>query len=635
MFVVLTLRAICLLERIMKNFLKIFGTVLLVSICAVSCTNSFFGGSKVSLRLPYFSSDSVSSRNAEDDSVSYNFKVSFKSKDGTYVQNAAGRSGETLEFSVPEGEYTVGLEAMDSAGAVCYEGTGETVVVADETSEVQISLRQAFVSQSEHLKVETCADGIKITVLNIKETDRWVNLDDRNAGIRIADFDPRQNTDRVFIYPITEKGRRYDILCELVDDRTGSISHETASAIAGGGDPSLMRWPQYSMSASVDQNGTVGISRNPVEAFLSGDLSRYGEIAIRLCVMACGGPSEYVWEKNLADVMLKYDVGTRMLTPPSGTNLATVSIDEFVKNGYSLKNVLGSSENGELLQQYRYGFADVELRIRLRNCSTGQTISNLGILSPIIGLPEVNGNGGDPNGGSNDGIWPYDSIQYNETAVRSFLEQISNAATSSESSIEIKLTSDLRITTSFSTPTGKNIIIDGDNKYGIVLGNQNPEVASSGYNFTNVTFKNGAGASMLGDSCKRFGMIFWYGKEALNFTECVFENNQTSGNISGGAIALFGQTNQVDSAGVTITRCTFTSNKADSGAAIDIGSNDNITISNCSFIDNIGSHDIYCGSSDAVVKGNSNTYSRTNESSYKPYERCGNFDPPTTDFWSN
>ena len=617
----------------MKSFLKIFGTVLLVSVCAVSCTNSFCGGSKVSLRLPYFSSDSVSSRNAEDDSVSYNFKVSFASKRGTYVQNAAGRSGETLEFPVPEGEYTVGLEALDSAGAVCYEGTGEAVVVADETTEVEISLKKAFVSQSEHLKVETCADGIKITVLNIKETDRWVNLDDRNAGIRIADYDPRQSGEMVFIYPITEKGRRYDILCELVDGSTGSISHETASAIAGGGDSSLMRWPPYSMSASVDQNGTVGISRNPVEAFLSSDLSKYGEIVVRLRVMACRGPSEYEWEKPLADVMLEYDAENRRLTP-NDTRLDSVSIGDFVKNGYSLKNVLESSVNQELLQTYSYGFADVELRIRLRDYSTRQTISNLGILSPIIKLPEVNGNGGDPNGGSNDGIWPYDSIQYNETAVSSFLEQISNATTSPESSIEIKLTSDLRITTSFSTPTDKNIIIDGDNKYGIVLGNQNPEGASSGYNFTNVTFKNGAGASMLGNSCKRFGMIFWYGKEALNFTECVFENNQTSGDISGGAIALFGQTNQVDSAGVTITRCTFTSNKADSGAAIDIGSNDNITISNCSFIDNIGSHDIYCGSSNAVVKGNSNTYSRTNESSYKPYERCGNFDPPTTDFWT-
>ncbi len=621
----------------MKSFLKIFGTVLLVSVCAISCTNSFCGGSKVSLRLPYFSSDSVSSRNAEDDSVSYNFKVSFASKRGTYVQNAAGRSGETLEFPVPEGEYTVGLEALDSAGAVCYEGTGEAVVVADETTEVEINLKKAFVSQSEHLVAETCADGIKLTVCNIKETDRWINIDDRNAGIRIADFDPRQSGEMVFIYPITEKGRRYDILCELVDNITGNASYETVSAIAGGGDSSLMRWPPYSMSASVDQNGTVGISRNPVEAFLSSDLSRYGEIFVRLCVMACRGPSEYEWENPLADVMLKYDVGTGRLTPTStNTGLATVSIDDFVKNGYSLKNVLESSVNQELLQTYRYGFADVELRIKLRDYSTRQTISNLGILSPIIGLPEVNGNGGDPNGGSNDGIWPYDSIQYNETAVSSFLEQINNAATSLESSIEIKLTSDLRITTSFSTPTGKNIIIDGDNKYGIVLGNQNPEEASSGYNFTNVTFKNGAGASMLGDSCKRFGMIFWYGKEALNFTECVFENNQTSGNISGGAIALFGNTQEYSgsTAGVSITNCTFEANRAEMGGAIDIGDNDKVTITGCTFTNNIGSYDIYCGSSSATVNGNGNRSSRTSG----PYEMYGqtdkNTNPVPADLWT-
>ena len=618
----------------MKSFLKIFGTVLLVSVCAVSCTNSFCGGSKVSLRLPYFSSDSVSSRNAEDDSVSYNFKVSFASKSGTYVQNAAGRSGETLEFSVPEGEYTVGLEALDSAGAVCYEGTGEAVVVADETTEVEISLKKAFVSQSEHLVAETCADGIKLTVRNTKETDRWINIDDRNAGIRIADYDPNRNSENTFVYPITEKGRRYDILCELVDGSTGSISHETVSAIAGGGDSSLMRWPPYSMSASVDQNGTVGISRNPVEAFLSGDLNRYEEIAIRLRVMACTGPSEYEWENPLADVMLKYDTGNRTLTPPDGTNLATVPIDEFVKNGYSLRNVLGSSENGQLLQQYRYGFADVELRIKLRNCSTGQTISNLGILSPIIGLPEVNGNGGDPNGGNQSGnLSPNQIFEYDVDKENLFIQQIRsvNSATAT-SPVTITLTDNLYIKTPINTSS--YIIIDGQNKYGIVLDvAYNP--LNAGTSFENVKFINGAGATDI-ENAKRFGMIYWCGDGNLSFRNCTFESNQTSGDISGGAIALFGSTNtNTDQVGVSITNCTFEANQAGMGGAIDIGDNDKVTITGCTFTNNIGSYDIYCGSSSATVSGNGNRSSRTSG----PYEMYGQTEKNGSvipgDFWSN
>lgn len=622
----------------MKSFLKIFGTVLLVSVCAVSCTNSFCGGSKVSLRLPYFSSDSVSSRNAEDDSVSYNFKVSFASKSGTYVQNAAGRSGETLEFPVPEGEYTVGLEALDSAGAVCYEGTGEAVVVADETTEVEISLKKAFVSQSEHLVAETCADGIKLTVRNIKETDRWINIDDRNAGIRIADFDPNPNTENTFVYPITEKGRRYDILCELVDDITGNASYETVSAIAGGGDPSLMRWPPYSMSASVDQNGTVGISRNPVEAFLSDDLSRYGEIFVRLRVMACRGPSEYEWEKPLADVMLKYDTGNRTLTPTSsGTNLETVSIDDFVKNGYSLKNVLESSVNQELLQTYSHGFADVELRIKLRDYSTRQTISNLGILSPIIKLPEVNGNGGDPNGGGSDpdSLWPENSVVYDADYEQTFMDQINAAESSTAETITIKLTKDLYIKNPVNTPSGKNIIIDGDVKYGIVLDDSDATTANAGFSFTNVTFQNGAGASTI-PGARRFGMIYWHGKGSLNFTSCIFKNNQTSGNISGGAIALFGNTQEYSgsTAGVSITNCTFEDNQAEVGGAIDVGGNDKVTISGCVFTNNIGTHDIFCGSSSATVSGNGNRSSRTSG----PYEMYGqtdeNTNPVPDSFWT-
>ncbi|MBR6080721.1 MAG: right-handed parallel beta-helix repeat-containing protein [Treponema sp.] len=619
----------------MKSFLKIFGTVLLVSVCAVSCTNSFCGGSKVSLRLPYFSSDSLSSRNAEDDSVSYNFKVSFASKSGTYVQNAAGRSGETLEFPVPEGEYMVGLEALDSAGAVCYEGTGEAVVVADETTEVEISLKKAFVSQSEHLKVETCADGIKITVLNIKETDRWVNLDDRNAGIRIADFDPNPNTENTFVYPITEKGRRYDILCELVDDITGKASYETVSAIAGGGDPSLMRWPPYSMSASVDQNGTVGISRNPVEAFLSSDLSKYGEIFVRLRVMACRGPSEYEWEKPLADVMLEYDAENRRLTP-NDTRLDSVSIGDFVKNGYSLRNVLGSPENGELLQLYRYGFADVELRIRLGGYSTRQTISNLGILSPIIGLPEVNGNGGDPNGGNQSGnLSPNQIFEYDVDKENLFIQQIQsvNSATAT-SPVTITLTDNLYIKTPINTSS--YIIIDGQNKYGIVL-DVDYDSQNAGTSFENVKFINGAGATDI-ENAKRFGMIYWCGDGNLSFRNCTFESNQTRGDISGGAIALFGSTNtNTDQVGVSITDCIFNNNTASTGAAIDIGSNDKVTISNCRFIDNNGQNDIFCGSSSATVSGSGNSSSRSNSQNYSPYGASSNRDSslnPDTVFWT-
>jgi hypothetical protein len=135
---------------------------------------------------------------------------------------------------------------------------------------------------------------------------------------------------------------------------------------------------------------------------------------------------------------------------------------------------------------------------------------------------------------------------------------------------------------------------------------------------------------------KRFGMIYWCGGGNLSFKNCTFENNQTTGDISGGAIALFGSTNtNTDQVGVSITDCIFNNNTASTGAAIDIGGNDKVTISGCTFTNNSGSYDIYCGSSSATVNGNGNRSSRTSG----PYEMYGQTEKNGSvipgDFWSN
>ncbi len=182
-----------------------------------------------------------------------------------------------------------------------------------------------------------------------------------------------------------------------------------------------------------------------------------------------------------------------------------------------------------------------------------------------------------------------------------FIEAFTAAATATDpDATEFKLQGNVTLTKTFISSNYGDadayVTINGQGKYGI-------EIRSSTASFKNVTFNNGAGSRVNGDTYQAFGMIYWNGGDGmLTFDSCSFSDSKTEGDVGGGALALFGK------GSVTISACTFSRNSADHGAAIDIGGADRVSIEDSIFSENTAGNncDIYCGGSEATVSGSGN-----------------------------
>lgn len=191
-----------------------------------------------------------------------------------------------------------------------------------------------------------------------------------------------------------------------------------------------------------------------------------------------------------------------------------------------------------------------------------------------------------------------------------FIEAFRAAANATGDDAVFNLQGNVTLTKNFISSDYGNensqVMIDGQGKYGI-------EIRSSTASFKNVTFNNGAGSRVHGDTYQAFGMIYWNGGDGmLTFDSCSFSDSKTEGDVGGGALALFGK------GSVTISACTFSRNSADHGAAIDIGGADRVSIEDSIFSENTAGNncDIYCGGSEATVSGSGNTSDFANPYQY-------------------
>ena len=143
------------------------------------------------------------------------------------------------------------------------------------------------------------------------------------------------------------------------------------------------------------------------------------------------------------------------------------------------------------------------------------------------------------------------------------------------------------LTKDFSTDefvSEKSITIDCQDKYGIRI--QAPSVK-----FKNITFQKGAGTYSFqkGDGItyyRPFGIIYWESSGSEEYEDCTFSGGVTTGDIGGGALALFGQDNEGTNSTTSLKNCIFVGNSSTHGGAIDIASFDTLTLINCVFSKN-------------------------------------------------
>ncbi|MBQ2080203.1 MAG: right-handed parallel beta-helix repeat-containing protein, partial [Treponema sp.] len=445
-----------------------------------------------------------------------------------------------------------------------------------------------------HAKVLTTSNGLNIQIkqfpANCNHLQVWAG--NKVMTIGLADKEIAAGTSALtFDFPLCVRGCRYDIElkydCFDESTETGSWFTESISGIAGGGDIGVLNTSAAPPSVKVNlSNGRVYLSSDPTDYCNKSRINEYSSVILRFELRAKlkdGGQEVRAPDLN-------------PVTYWNGTSQNEAAINAFLSDeGYNM------DWNGVDMSQFNRARLDVFFVCKLNAYGDQEFFGKFS--SPWYDV-NVSGSGG---GGGGDGLpspgeklSTYSGSEYTST----FLSQL----TSASNGTTIKLENDVWLTTGGTFgASDKSITIDGDGKYGIVL------AGSYEYSFEKITFKNGKGASTLGD-VKRFGMIYWCGNGKVTFTNCNFTNNQTEGDIGGGAISLFGNSN-TSGKGVNITNCNFTNNSGHAGA-IDIGGSDHVFIIGCTFSESSDGHgngdrDIYCGSSseNVSVSGSGNTSS--------------------------
>ena len=557
---------------------KVFSICFFIAAIFSSCANPFSSGNgHVALRLPYGSTSSRTSRNADDELLGFSFKIKIYPRESEVYIYGEGKSGDKLVFTVPEGLHTVYVDAYDFNGNLCYSGEQAAEIKAGETTKVDILLEKCFEPSSDYMRAENPSNvnAILLTVNSAKTIGLGdtICLSEANSGITIATFTAgatATTTGLAFYYPFIQKGHLYEFMLHNMDK---SVIYDKISIIAeANGDTSLFKSTSTVPTVKAGADAVVSIKPNPISTYLSSDVTNYKNINLKITIFGNESSSEYKFDGgHFVDETVNYVTNGSVVS--SNSNLSAL-----VGDGLNLMDKLDLT----LGTVYDYAFCMITLNAELNSCS-GQTFSKT-FLSPIVKL-EKNGGGG---GGSSN--WPDDTIDYDATKESNFLTQVNEASEGDT----ITLTSDLRIKSTLNIT--KSITIDGQDKYGLVLDN------NADSTFEDVTFINGKGASTLADSeAARFGMIFYCSDKAVTFNRCTFKDNETEGSLSGGALALAGTGN------VTVSSCSFINNKGGSGGSIDVIRGCTVTLISNNFQSSNGAYDVYMGSDSGKVLGSGNT----------------------------
>ncbi len=568
----------------MKKMAVLFLTaiVILLSSCG-NLLNQDEKNSLIALSLPYGSSSGNSSRNADaGDAISYTFRITFEKLNGSHTVEEYGKSGDQIELEVNPGSYTVTLEAYDMFGGLCYKGSAETEVFAEKVSYVSVVLKKAFEWENDHAKVLTTSNGLNIQIkqfpANCNHLQVWAG--NKVMTIGLADKEIAAGTSALaFDFPLCVRGCRYDIElkydCFDESTETGSWFTESISGIAGGGDIGVLNTSAVPPSVKVNlSNGRVYLSSDPTDYCNKSRLSDYSSVTLRFELR--GKLKDSGQEVRGPDL--------NSVTYWDGSTKYETAINAFLSDdGYSEMNW-----DSEFMKQINRARLDVFFVCKLTAYGDQEFFGKFS--SPWYDV-NVSGSGG--GGGGDGSTFPSGKLNqyYHVGDETDFIELLTNANDGDELTLgkDIWIKNRIQIT--------KNITINGNGKYGIVL------ACSEQSSFANITFKNGKGASTLEDTAN-FGMIFWCGSGMITFTGCTFEDNQSTGDPGGGAISLFGNSYDPEK-GVHITGCTFTNNSGHAGS-IDIGGSDYVDINNCNFsgssnVNGFADRDIYCGSSDENV----------------------------------
>lgn len=327
----------------MKKFrIWFYPPILFFAIFMISaCSFGNQGGARLCITLPYGTS-------RQADGEEYNFEIKIQKKLGHTLFSQKGKSGDTISFLLPTGQYIVEGIAWNQSGTV-YVARENTSIKDDDDVFVTLSMKNY--SSTPHASASPdSSNGIKITMKHLPGEGDWLIEGDsfieittesgRYDRIRFTSAPSDTATTLDYYYPFTKAGEIcYFKLTLATQSSGGARSTEEFAAVAGGGRLNLFTdYDPSKIKLTLDSNGIVRMSDNPMKCLNESKLNQFDQLYFDFGVWGINS-DKYDWSSWVA---------TNLDAPNNSVNIVvngsknTTTLDRFLSNGLSIPEIIAA-----------------------------------------------------------------------------------------------------------------------------------------------------------------------------------------------------------------------------------------------------------------------------------------------------
>lgn len=329
----------------MKKFrIWFYPPILFFAIFMISaCSFGNQGGARLCITLPYGTS-------RQADGEEYNFEIKIQKKLGHTLFSQKGKSGDTISFLLPTGQYIVEGIAWNQSGTV-YVARENTSIKDDDDVFVTLSMKNY--SNTLHAAASPdSSNGIKITMKHLPGEGDWLIDGDsfieittesgRYDRIRFTDF-PTDGADKDYYYPFTKAGEIcYFKLTLATQSSGGARSTEEFAAVAGGGRLNLFTdYDPSKIKVSIDSDGILRMSDNPAKCLNESTLTQFKDVYLDFGLWGVNS-DKYDWSSWFATNLYNESYLVKIV---ENRIKVTDSLNRFLSNGLSIEGVIKSNRD--------------------------------------------------------------------------------------------------------------------------------------------------------------------------------------------------------------------------------------------------------------------------------------------------
>ena len=377
----------------MKKFrIWFYPPILFFAIFMISaCSFGNQGGARLCITLPYGTS-------RQADGEEYNFEIKIQKKLGHTLFSQKGKSGDTISFLLPTGQYIVEGIAWNQSGTV-YVARENTSIKDDDDVFVTLSMKN-YSTTLHAAATPDATNGIKITMKHLPGEGDWlINGDSfieihtesgRYDRIRFTDF-PTDGADKDYYYPFTKAGEICYFKLTIATDSSGGVrSTEEFAAVAGGGRLNLFTdYDPSKIKVSIDSDGILRMSDNPAKCLNESTLTQFKDVYLDFGLWGVNS-DKYDWSSWFATNLDTDNPAYYVNIVVSGTQTPD-SLERFLSNGLSIPGIIAADSNAiSKSRNFSKYFVSASCICEFTEYPNQQLITSISEdVSPIMKMPVI------------------------------------------------------------------------------------------------------------------------------------------------------------------------------------------------------------------------------------------------------